>query len=90
MAWTPTLQELERAKAGQYGLIWEVGTTAITGSFCKLKCITETTFAKLTDNITGDTITAVAFPAGTVLEGLFTAFTLTSGSVLAYKTGVGI
>jgi hypothetical protein len=48
--------------------------------------LTATTFAALTDSLaTGDALTGVALPAGTVLRGRFTAFTLTSGAVRAYK-----
>jgi hypothetical protein len=35
--------------------------------------------------LTGSTITGVALPAGTVLEGDIASFTLTLGSVLAQR-----
>ena len=89
-AFTPTIQELMRAQAGLYGIVYESGTTAITGSFCRIRCLTETTFTTLTDNISGDTFTGVAVAAGVVLDGLFTAVTLTSGTVLLCKSGIGV
>ena len=72
--------------AGVIGTVYESGTTAHTGPFCKITVVTTATFsALLWANLTGSTITAVAFAAGTVLEGDIASFTLTSGSVLAQK-----
>ena len=90
MSWRASANEMKRAELGQYGFVYEVGTTAITGNWFKIRCLTATTFATLTGNHSGDTFTAVAHPAGTELFGHFTAITLTSGSVIAYNTGEGI
>jgi hypothetical protein len=72
---------------GEAGCVNETGTTAITGQdFCKIVCLTETTFASLTDLLaSGDALTGIALPAGTELLGRFSGFTLTSGAVRAYK-----
>lgn len=71
--------------AGFAGVVCETGTTAVTGSFVKIKVITAATFSTLTmTGATGDAMTGFAFPAGFEIEGPITAFTLTSGSVLAY------
>lgn len=78
----------ERQELGLAGSINETGTTAHTGlDVAEIHCLTATTFAALEDSLaTGDAITGVALPAGTVLRGRFTAFTLTSGAVRAYKS----
>jgi hypothetical protein len=72
---------------GEAGCVNETGTTAITGQdFCKIVCLTATTFASLSDDLaTGDALTGIALPAGTELLGRFSGFTLTSGAVRAYK-----
>lgn len=88
--WIATMEEMKRAEIGQYGLVYESGTTALTGVFFKIHCITETTFDTLTGNQSGDAMTGVAFAAGTIIYGRFTAITLTSGSILAYRNGEGV
>jgi len=76
---------LVKQPARFYGAVTETGTTAITGQFSEIHCITATTFATLTDlTHSGDVATGFAYPAGFILYGNFTAFTLTSGSVRAY------
>ena len=73
-------------RAGIIGTVYESGTTARTGPFCKITVVAAATFSALSwANLTGSTITGVALPAGTVLEGDIASFTLTSGSVLAQK-----
>lgn len=78
----------EKEAAGLFGVVTETGTTAITGDFALIQCLTATTFATLTEtNRSGDAITALSLAAGTVLRGRFSAFTLTTGAVRAYKAG---
>ena len=89
-SWTASLTEMKRAEMGLYGSTFESGTTAITGSWCEILCVTETTFDLLTGGPAGDTFTGVAIPAGTRLKGLFTAIKLTGGSIIALKTGAGV
>jgi hypothetical protein len=73
-------------RAGIIGTVYESGTTARTGPFCKITVVAAATFSALSwANLTGSTITGVALPAGTVLEGDIASFTLTSGSVLAQR-----
>jgi hypothetical protein len=74
-----------RTAFGQDGARREAGTTARTGNWSAIQCLTETTFTTLTGYSLDGTWTGVAFPAGTVIYGNFTAFTLTSGSVIAYN-----
>lgn len=71
--------------AGINGVVCETGTTAVTGTFIKIKVIEAATFTLLTmTDATGDALTGFAFPANFEIEGRITAFTLTSGKVLAY------
>lgn len=79
---------LDKQNAGLGGVIYETGTTALTGlDVAFIDCLTETTFATLTNTLaTGDAITGIALPAGTRLYGKFTAITLTSGNIAAYKS----
>jgi len=75
---------------GQLGSTYESGTTVLTaetGRFWgKIYCVTATVFTTLTDaGRDGDTFTGVSHAAGVVIYGRFTAITLTSGSILAYK-----
>ncbi len=80
------IQEANEHFMGRPGAVYESGTTAITGTFWAIQCLTDTVFSLLTaPDLTGDTITGVTFTAGTILYLRVTAFTLTSGSVLAYK-----
>jgi hypothetical protein len=77
--------KLIMANSGQFGGVHEAGTTALTGTWLKIHCLTATTFATLTSNITGDALTGIAHPEGTILYGIFTAITLTSGEIIAYN-----
>ncbi len=80
------IQEANEHFMGRPGAVYESGTTAITGTFFHIYCITDTVFSLLTaPDLTGDTITGVTFAAGTPIYTRVTAFTLTSGSVFAYK-----
>ena len=77
---------LELARMGQFGLVRESGTTAVTGNFWKLVVTGAATFTLLTiANSSGDAMTGFAFPVGTEIMGKITAFTLSGGSVIAYK-----
>ena len=73
---------------GEVGVIYETGTTALTGlDVCRITCLTATTFATLTNSLgSGDAITGIALGAGVELTGKFTAVTLTSGAVALYKS----
>lgn len=76
----------ETQEHGLHGSVNETGTTAITGDFYMIDCITACTFSLLTDALaSGDALTGTALPAGTKLWGRFSEFTLTSGIARAYK-----
>ena len=70
------------------GAVYESGTTAITGQkFSAIMALTATVFASLTaPDWSGDSFASMALPAGATIYGNFTGFTLTSGSVVAYKS----
>ena len=66
-------------------------TTTYTGNFYAVQVIADavlnvTDSSKYVGNLTGDSLTGVTFPAGTVIYGVFTTFTLVSGKVIAYQT----
>lgn len=81
--------QLEKQSLGKGGAIFESGTTAITEDICAIQVIAEATFSALDwPELSGDALTGVAIPVGTILVGDIKGFTLTSGSVLAYKAVV--
>lgn len=73
-------------QGGTYGATYESGTTAVTGNFGSITALENSVFSLLTaSNWDGDATTSLPLPAGTTIYGKFTAFTLTSGKVVAYK-----
>tara|TARA_Y100001963_G_scaffold148042_1_gene225242 strand:- start:34 stop:342 length:309 start_codon:yes stop_codon:yes gene_type:complete len=87
--------ESQNVALGQAGAIFEDGTTAISSKqIVAIQFIDDTTFTTLTPNSSsfigtsggnGDNIdTSNSFPAGSVIYGQWTAFTLASGTVIAY------
>lgn len=77
----------QKQEFGGAGCVYETGTTEVTGDFCAIQTLTDTVFALITNTLgSGDAITAITIPAGVTLYGRFTAFTLTSGAVCAYKS----
>ncbi|RMG81349.1 MAG: hypothetical protein D6712_16510 [Chloroflexi bacterium] len=77
--------EAENVALGQGGVVVETGTTQVDGTFAAIQFIEGGAFSALAGNYTGDALTGVTIPAGTVLYGRFTSFTLSSGKVIAYK-----
>lgn len=77
--------QLGGASAGRNGVVVETGTTAVTGNFSAVQVLADAVFSTFTEsNATGDAMTGFTVPAGTILYGTITAFTLTSGKVRAY------
>jgi hypothetical protein len=78
----------DQDQCAKNGVVTESGTTAITGDFYAIQVLADANFSTFTENAaTGDAMTGFSIPAGTVLyngKGI-TAFTLTSGTVRAYK-----
>lgn len=60
-------------------------TTPVVGPFFAVQCLTATIFSAVTVNYEGQAITGITIPAGTILYGDWEGFTLTSGTVIAYK-----
>lgn len=72
---------------GEAGAVVETGTTAISGGdFEAIQCLADTVLASYTSStLTGDSLAGVTLPAGTIIYARFSAFTLTSGKVIAYN-----
>lgn len=77
---------IDKQSFGRGGAVFEDGTDVVTGDFCAIQVIEEATFSAITwAKLSGDTFTDIAIPAGTVLFGQISAFTLSGGKVLAYN-----
>jgi hypothetical protein len=77
---------IDKQTFGQRGAKIVTDTSATTGDFCALQILEDATFSALTwPELEGTFPTDVAISAGTVIYGQITAFTLSSGKVLAYK-----
>ena len=83
MAGQRPTNDLIRAAIGEHGGAYVADTAAHAGDWFAIQVVTAATFDVLTGNLTG--ATGVAFPAGTILFGVFTTFTLSSGAVIAYR-----
>lgn len=71
---------------GKGSVRYTTDTVAVTGgSFSQIMCLTATTFSVLTRTDATGSLVGVSLPAGTLLMGPFTAYTLTSGAVAAYN-----
>tara|TARA_R110000744_G_scaffold375109_1_gene488375 strand:+ start:822 stop:1121 length:300 start_codon:yes stop_codon:yes gene_type:complete len=91
-----SVNESNNIGLGQAGSILETGTTAVSGK--KIVAITfleDAVFTLLTpesgtslyignSNNNGDSTASVTFPQGVTIFGRWSAFTLASGSVVAY------
>ena len=91
-----SVEESGNLGLGQLGAIFEDGTTAVSGKkIVAIQFVEDTTFTTLTPNSNqfigtasgnGDAIdTSNTFPKGSVVYGQWTAFTLASGSIVAYQ-----
>lgn len=88
----PSLASARAAAGNQMvkGAVYESGTTAITGNFFAIQAVADANavFSSLTaTNWTGDSTANLTLPPGVVIYGDFTAFTLSSGAVVAYEQG---
>ena len=88
--------EAQNIALGQAGALFEDGTTARTGRMIvAIQFLEDTTFTTLTSNGTSfvatgsgsgnDIDTSNTFPQGMTIFGQWTAFTLASGTVIAYE-----
>jgi hypothetical protein len=90
-----SVKQVSNASIGQGGCIFEDGTTAVTGNIVAIQFLEDSTFTTLTPRSSdyigtsggsGDAIdTSNTFPKGLILFGDWTAFTLASGSAVAYS-----
>ena len=91
-----SVQEALNASLGQAGAIFEDGTTVVSSKkIVAIQFVDDSTFTTLTPNASdfigtaagnGDAIdSSNSFPAGMTIYGQWTAFTLASGTVIAYQ-----
>jgi hypothetical protein len=71
---------------GENGGVYISGTETVNGDFDTILCLAQAVADLTASNLTGDSLAAVEIPAGLVLWGKFTAITLASGAVIAYKS----
>jgi hypothetical protein len=82
---------LQYEALGAYGAEFITNTTSASGkNYCAITMLEDTTFGQLTASnwalgSTGSNITAPTYPKGLTIFGTFTALTLATGKVLAYK-----
>jgi hypothetical protein len=84
--------DLQHTAMGQKGAILITDTTAVTGNFKAIMALSDTVFTLLTSDLTKNGVAVAAaaadfgtLSAGMTIYGKFTAITLTSGKVIAYK-----
>lgn len=71
---------------GRGGVVVTTNTGAVTGSFCRVIVLEAATFSVFTESgASGQAMTGFAIPAGVVIDGNISAYTLTSGKVRAYR-----
>lgn len=80
--------EVDNLTLGSNGAKIVTDTSATTGSFYAIAFVEAGVFSALTGTNLQGTWTGVTFPAGFVLYGRFSAFTLSSGKVVAYRFDV--
>lgn len=67
------------------GVVTTSDTNAVTGPFVAITVLIEATFSAFTETNGSGAMTGVAIPAGVTIFGQITGYTLTSGTVRAYK-----
>ena len=80
--------EVDNLSLGSNGALIVTGTNANTGEWYAIQVIEDAAFSALTGFQLQGTWTGVTFAAGTIIYGRFTAFTLSSGKVVAYRADV--
>ena len=84
-----SLRKIEKDSSlslGQYGAVYKTAAAALTGGpWGSIQATAAAVVDVTASNWTGDTTTAVDIPAGATIFGNFTAITLTSGKIIAYK-----
>ena len=84
-----SLRKIEKDSSlslGQYGAVYKTAAAALTGGpWGSIQATAAAVVSVTASNWTGDATTAVDIPAGETIFGNFTAITLTSGKIIAYK-----
>lgn len=72
---------------GQHGAVFKTAAGALSGGpWGSIQATAAAVVDVTASNWTGDATTAVDIPAGATIFGNFTAITLTSGKIIAYKS----
>lgn len=80
-----TLDDQRKKAFGLNGGAYVANTTAQAGSFVAIMALEDAVIASMTaENITG-ALTNIPLPAGAVIYGTITVFTLASGKIIAYN-----
>ena len=84
-----SLRKIEKDSSlslGQYGAVYKTAAAALTGGpWGSIQATAAAVVDVTASNWAGDVTTAVDIPAGVTIFGNFTAITLTSGKIIAYK-----
>ena len=84
-----SLRKIEKDSSlslGQYGAVYKTAAGALSGGpWGSIQATAAAVVDVTASNWTGDATTAVDIPAGATIFGNFTAITLTSGKIIAYK-----
>ena len=71
-----------------YGTVNTTNTAAVAGNFRAVQILADAVFSAFAEaGATGQAITGITLPAGLILYGRITGYTLTSGAVRAYVRG---
>ena len=83
----PDLESLGRESLGKAGGVYKSAAGALSGGpWCAIQATATAVVSVTSGNWTdSDATTAVDVPAGVTIFGNFTAITLTSGKIIAYK-----
>ena len=72
---------------GQFGAVYKTAAGSLSGGpWGSIQATAAAVVDVTASNWTGDATTAVDIPAGETIFGNFTAITLTSGKIIAYKS----
>ena len=71
--------------SGSKGVVITANTTAVTGVFTAIQILTDAVFSAFSETGATGVMTGISLPAGMTVFGLITGYTLTSGTIRAYK-----
>lgn len=83
----PDLESLGRERLGKAGAVYKTAAGALSGGpWCAIQAVATAVVSVTSGNWTNsDASTAVPVPAGVTIYGDFSAISLTSGEIIAYK-----